>query len=223
MNKQEIEALFLELGNNQDKIRKYFQLNTDAKANLATSTNFLPIDSKISERLYCILNDIIAQVGCRMCGIPSKFITFEQGYRPYCKVCSKKSPEVIAKREATLLERYDVKNPSEIPSVKQLLSKQAKERYSDPLKKESIVNKMKNTCLTDYGEDNPAKVDFFKNKRKETNKERYGEEHYNKTDIGKQHLKDANLKIRGVDNPMKDTLVVAKNKESVFKNNGVDN
>lgn len=59
--------------------------------NILEETSYLPVDVKISERIYHIINDLYSLPLCESCGKPinQKFLTFEKGYNSRCIECNR--------------------------------------------------------------------------------------------------------------------------------------
>lgn len=75
------------LGLNSIKLRKkWFILNNFEKEynSIINLTKFLNKNVSLSERLYCILNNIIESKKCPYCGKPQKYSNFNEGYRRHC-------------------------------------------------------------------------------------------------------------------------------------------
>lgn len=68
--------------------REYFQKSV-LHSNIHDATCFLPESATISERIYCIYNNILQQPVC-ICGKVLKFITNTQGYLKSCSKCIRK-------------------------------------------------------------------------------------------------------------------------------------
>ena len=78
---------------------------------LLEQTNFLPENSGIAERLYCIYHNISKRIQCQECGENHvKFQQYSKGYHAYCSLyCSTQSPE----RNAKIAGKIDYKAVSE--------------------------------------------------------------------------------------------------------------
>lgn len=173
--------------------------NKDLVLKIREVTNFMPIKTKLIERIYYILHQNDCRSNCFSCGGSTKFINVNEGYKKYCSKCIRQSPEYIAKRESTMIVRYGVKNISNLETTKVNLSKKAIARYSDPTIKKEIIDKFEHTCQTKYGKNNPAQVDEFKIKSKNTNIHRIGVDHPLKTEQGMDKLRKTNLDRLGVE------------------------
>ena len=186
------------------------------------TTKYL-IGTELFERLYHIVNNLSEQSKCLSCNKPTKFENFTQGYKTYCSKCIRKSPESIAKREATMLNRFGVKNISNLQSTKDLLRDKSTERYSDPTKKQEIVEKQVKTCRAKYNKDNPAQVEGFKIKSKQTNTRKRGVDHPLKTKEGMDKLRQTNLEKRGVEYVTQSSEVLEKIQQTNLEKHGIVN
>lgn len=179
-------------------------------------------NTELPEQAYSVLHNDEGR-NCLICGAPTKFISLKDGYKKYCAKCVRKTPESIAKREATTLARHGVRNISELTSTKELLREKAKERYADPIKKKDFLEKEEATCLAKYNVKNSAQVPEFKEKSKQTNINKYGEDHFLKTEDGKTKLKQSNLEKYNAEFPMQNKEVKAKQQQTVMEIHNVKN
>jgi len=87
--------------------------------NIKNETIFLADNCKLTERIYCILNDIKEVPKCKVCRKEVSFIKFGKGYKKYCNgFCREKDPEVLIKRKLTWIKNYGVDNPSKSNNIK---------------------------------------------------------------------------------------------------------
>lgn len=123
---------------------------------------------------------------CKNCGIETKFMQYQSGYREYCSVyCATQSEERNRKisentdREKakevyrkTCLERYGVENFFETEKFKEKSKNSKLERYGD----DSFNNLEKNrqTCMERYGIDVLFKDIEFQKRAKESRIAKYG-------------------------------------------------
>ena len=121
--------------------------NSEMFANVMSLTSFLPKDRTLSERVFCILNDIKSTPICPICSKnPLTFISPTRGYTHHCSSsCSRKDKLVIEKQRNTCNIMYG----SPIPGQ----SEQAKE-------------KRKQTNRLRWGVDNPFQSKKKKKKSK---------------------------------------------------------
>lgn len=75
--------------------RKVSSLDQNARDTIINITNFLPDDSPLKERMFCILHDIKDRQLCKFCGEPRRFILARNTYVQTCgsHVCSAKLRE----------------------------------------------------------------------------------------------------------------------------------
>ncbi|MFW5871690.1 MAG: hypothetical protein ACOCUT_01150 [bacterium] len=74
-------------------------------------TSFLPENCQISERIYCIMNDIEEYPKCGVCDKNVKFISFGYGYQQYCgRQCSAKSDKTREKLRVIQNKIWENKN-----------------------------------------------------------------------------------------------------------------
>lgn len=137
----------------------------------------------------------------------------------YCKICGKEiqytcspnvkpnycSQECINKgHEQTVMERYGVKNVSELQSIRN--------KISTKNKSDEVVKKREQTCLQRYGATNPSKSDTIKKKlssimkseeflkkREQTCIQRYGTSSPMQNDTIKARRRNTNIARYGID------------------------
>lgn len=152
-------------------------------------TDFLPEATKISERVYCILNEI-KQIPKCYCGNDVKYRPSEKRYLTYCSTkCSNSQknftpfsdPNIQNKIKQTNLEKYGVEN---VFSSKE------------------IQDKIKQTNLEKYGTEHPMKSGKIKQKVLKTQIKKYGKlyvytkEFLNKKKAYQENIFDENTKIK---------------------------
>lgn len=110
-------------------------------------------------------------------------------------------------RKKTMMSKYGVDNPMKLDSVK---------------------DKIKQTCLNRYGVDNPRKLESVVDKARRTNTERYGDISYAKTDKGIARIQDTMEKRYGAKNFMQSDAhldvvesMVEKSRQTQLKRYGV--
>jgi len=130
--------------NNRNNYIKQFE------EKLIIFTNFLDKNSSISERFYCIINDIDKPVTCKYCNLPVKFISFGAGYRNFCSVkCSRNSKSTKDKQKKTCIEKYGVDNPQKSISIQKKTQHTKQILYGD--KFYTNRKQAEKTCLKKYG------------------------------------------------------------------------
>jgi len=163
-------------------------------------TNFLSQDCKLSERIYCILNNIQEIPKCDYCKNSFvKFNSFINGYKKYCS-CSCSAKGSFSQREETNLKIYNTKHPSQNFSIKE---------------------KTKQTNLKRYGHENFFSTKHFKNKSKETSYEKYGVDNPAKSLIIKEKTKITNNNIFGTDYPILNSIIKNKAIKTLISNYNV--
>ena len=207
------------------KIREYnFKLRYPNKLNeIILLTSFLDINVSISERIYCILNDIIEKKKCLECGCFVNFHSYTRGYNIYCsKDCKNKSKVVQDKMKKTCLERYGVDN---VLKDKEKMKKSIMYKYGveNVFQSDFIKDKIKKTCLERYGVENISSNEDIKNKKKETMIKNFGVEYVLQNEDIKNKVKNTNLERYGVDNVFKNKTIREKIKKTMLKKYGVDN
>ena len=123
--------------------------------------------NSFSEQLYNYFYNTPKHI-CPICGKETPFRNILHGYSEFCSVrCSYKSKSRIEKIKQTCLERYGVKNPSYLDTVK-------KKREETCLKNHGVRHWMQDTdrfqkiMMEKYGVKNPSYLDTVKKKREET-------------------------------------------------------
>ena len=174
-------------------------ITTELQKKIIQSTNFLPENSPLSQRIFYILNNLTSNPKCKTGG---KEIILTNQLKEYCShKCVYNSPDVKLKLKETNLKRYGVENPAK--------SKQSKE-------------KMKETNLKKYGVECYSKTPEFVKKMKETNLERYGVEAPIQSKEIMQKITETNLKKYGTKSPSQCKEVKEKIKQTNFKRYGVE-
>ena len=121
---------------------------------LYNNTSFLSSDVDIRERIYYIKNGISKNIAlCGICGGPTKFHRMETGYNMFCsKICQNKDPDlrrsistslktyhsglteedkktINYRIEATNLEKYGVRRPSQNKLIKDKIEQTGMSKY----------------------------------------------------------------------------------------------
>lgn len=128
-------------------LRRDWFLSSLEHQQILSTTSFLPEDTNIAERLYCVINDITSQPICSQCNQrPNSFSpNFGVGY---CKTCSNpscKSQASYLKGQQTKIERYgQLSTPKTIQKSKERIPK--------------MVSKAKETIKERYGVDNVSQI-----------------------------------------------------------------
>ena len=129
--------------------------------------------------------------------------------------CSKKCAAVRTKQ--ILIEKYGVKNISQVPEVKEKIKNKNIEKWGTEYYFSSNISKNKNKeiFIEKYGVDNPLKSDLVKSKVKETNLEKWGVEWTLQNKEIRDRGKKTNLEKWGSETPSKNKLV----KDKIIKTN----
>ena len=193
---------------------------SDLYSELLDATSFLPKNTKPSQRIWHVMNDVNEVVLCLECSKHVRFQTYVDGYRTFCSPsCSSASCNTQLKMKQTKLERYSDEN-----YTNPLQSKQTKlERYGDenytnkPKAKQTKLERYGNehynnpeqtrkTCSIKYGSDNYMKTEDFQVKSKATKFNLHGNENYN----NREQAEQTSMEIYGVSNPSKHETIKAK-------------
>jgi hypothetical protein len=140
------------------------------------------------------------------CGNKVKFVDMKKGFREFCsRKCMLNSKEIKEKRKKTTLEKYGVKNVSQLSETKEKVKKTNNKKFGAdyPLQSKDILEKNKEFFISKYGVDNPSKVKSIREKAENTNLEKYGFKQASKSDQVKENVKKYFIEKYGVDNPSK--------------------
>jgi DNA-directed RNA polymerase subunit RPC12/RpoP len=148
---------------------------------------------------------------CIVCGNPTKFISFRDGYGKHCSCgCVSRDPNIQKKKTENNVKKYGVKYTSQLKENREKYKETCQQRYgtNNPSSLESVKKKRIDNSREKYGTDYPNQSQEVKDKYKETCNHKYGCTHYSMTEEFKQKCKEAWLEIHGVDNPMKVPSIV---------------
>lgn len=244
-NKQTTESVIQSLNNPLNKTRKPI-IDVVIK-----TTEYLPLNVSLKERIYHILHDLFERPKCNVCKINfPKFVDTTLGYRQFCsskcsnQVVGKKlgqyskehSQELLEKRTSTNLKKYGVKNVSSIPEVNQFKSNAWKRKSKEEI--QEITKNRQETLLENFGVTIPCKNDEIKEKSRQTNLERYGVTTFLNTESCRQKTvesiknniieilekrKITNLERYGTEHSFQAEAVKEKSKKTLIDRLGVDN
>lgn len=152
-----------------DKIWLHVKKNELLYKEILELTLFLKEDAKISERVFCIINDIKNVEGLPICKECWKrewidFLTITDGYKKYCSPTCRKLWVSKSCKKAQENKTQDEKN--------------------------KMVEKLKQTVKNKYGVDNVSKLESVKKKRELTNFEKWWDTNYLKSEIWKNIEKE---------------------------------
>lgn len=200
-------------------VKKY----PDEYNKIIDQTNFLT-KSTISERFYCIVNDIKSIKQC-YCGKEVKFDGFNKGYRTFCSAkCSANNKQVKDKRKVTCIEKYGTENVYQSEEVKSKSKRTLIDKYGvDNISKSNLnKNKLKNISLEKYGHEYIFQSEQVKEKIKNTLKSKYDVDNISQCKKNQEKKKLNHIKKYGVDHQMKRQEVVDKIKEYWRKEIGLE-
>lgn len=190
-------------------------LNDLNKRGLGTHLQFKHSD--ISKEIYykkylkCINEDI-----CKVCGKPTKFLSFKLGFANCCsKECSRKWNN--KRIQDSNLDKFGVKTPFELKEIQEKVKNTIKEKYNcnNIFQVSEIKEKIKRTLKEKYNVEYPLECEFFKNKAKETTFLRYGNENYRNP----LKAEETCLKNNGVKHPAQSGIIAKKTRGKYIYNN----
>jgi hypothetical protein len=185
---------------------------SDLRELIILNTSFLMNGSSLSERIYCILNDISSQMLCKNC---NQNVYFNRGkYPSFCsgrcvgifnreKIGESnrinyliKGDKIKEKRKVTNLLKFGVDNPMKNNDikVKSKITLLEKTGFEFPLQSELSLRKFKETCLVKFGFENPSKNETIKRKKEETFIKNFNVKTYLVTEDSRNALKKSFLK-----------------------------
>lgn len=132
---------------------------------------------KFQEKLYWYHHGLSDYPKCKLCGKPTIFKCFSQGYRLYCsRKCLNSDPAKIEKTKEVCLNKYGAIAPAGNIKVMQKMKNTNMKRYGVPIAMQSkeIQERAKQTCRDKYGYDWNGAVPELVEKRKKNYKEHYG-------------------------------------------------
>ena len=139
--------------------------------------------------------------------------------------CKKHTLENQTKKyDATIMERYGVKNISQYEPIKDKKIKTCLKNhgFENPSQSEEIKNKKIKTCFKNNGVEHPMQSEEVREKSKAANLKIRGVEHPLQCQPVKDKMKATNLKIHGVENPLQCQPVKDKMKATNLKIRGVE-
>jgi very-short-patch-repair endonuclease len=186
---------------NSSKLNKNWFINNnyiEYYNEIINITLFLNHDCKLSERIYCIFNNINNKKSCKTCKNDVKFLGLRYGYRKCCNDCVQKN--IREKAIKTCLYKYGVNNP---------------------WKSQEIKNKIKQHNIKKYGVEYYFQSNDYKEKNKKTLIKKYGVSNINQVKEIRDKIKKTSLLKYGVDNPSK-KLDLYYSKETIDKLNDIE-
>ena len=177
-----LNNLFINNKLNKIRLRKEYVLSNKNYFDIIyNKTSFLDNNSSMSERLYCILNNIKSKTTCKNinCNNKVNYINFYLGYHRFCSTrCASNDFDVKQKVIKTCNEKYGKNHPQLNDKIRQksintIIKKYKQNSFS---KTKLFKQKMRDNCIKKSGKDNYMHVNHIKNKLKQTNLIRYGHE-----------------------------------------------
>jgi very-short-patch-repair endonuclease len=216
------------------------------------ATKFLPVEAGIPERVYCVLNDHVANA-CHHSQQPL-FNTLITGYRNFCGIakdcaCRRENQtnkmvshhknlsddqvaKRVAKQKATCLSEYGVENPAQIESAKLKAKKTSLKKHGVDHPSQSLLvkEKMKSTNMARYGVAHPPQLKEIMDKVRATNMDRYGCEHtmsqarqsFAEKNNNKNPFQISEI-MDGVSKALSSPDILAKMQDKLFEKHGVRN
>jgi hypothetical protein len=192
---------------NKKKLNIIKRINSLSSLVLKLDEYAIQENIKITEIIYKILNQNLANIGiCQMleCGKKTKFISCVEGYQKFCSCkCAQLSPQTKEKFKKTSLKKYGTEHPFQnkeiqkkhqktciehfgykdalsCPAIHELQRKNKFEKYGN----EYYSNREKNiqTLYIKYGVKSSFNIPYVKEKIKNIKFEKYGDKYYNNYD-----------------------------------------
>jgi len=143
-------------------------------------TGFLK-NANMSERVFCIVNNLTATPTCKGCQNPVKFGGFKKGYNLYCGgECRNACSDVKDKRRLTNMNRYGGASPMNSDEVKEKSKTTMDIVYGveNPSQLGDVKEKKKATLRANYGVENPSQSDEIQQRKRKTYQRKYGKDHW---------------------------------------------
>ena len=173
-------------------------------------TEFLPKDSKLVERVYCVIHGITTLPTCS-CERHAKLTfrgTLKKGYCKHCRYCVFSDPDVVQKRDQTCINRFGVKYYNQ--------TEESKLRHKDAYRKHYGVNHVseldwfKKLLSDKYNNKSEEEKKQINDKRIKTNQERFNADYFQETYEWKyKSIETCNLKF-GTDYASQNKEIAAK-------------
>lgn len=216
--KNEINKLFKGVNPKQYSRVLSAKKNEGILNELIKETSFLKNIEKLSERIYCIENNIKEQKLCYNCNkTPVKFKWLDKWYAEFCSVsCSRNNWRTKKKQEKTTMDRYWVKHNSQSKDVKKRKEETFMKNYwyKNWLSSPEIQEKIKQTNIKKYWVEKYSQTEQYLEKIKQNNLKKYGIEFFFQTDQFKKYI--WNLKVH----PSQEKHVIEKRNKTNMKKYG---
>lgn len=191
---------------NGKQLVAYFKFNTEINDMLYKHTKWLPIESTISERVYCYMNNITKHSLC-ICNKPLIFHKLNKGYYKTCKDTKCVKQIRVNSINKTMIDTHGC-HTSKLDTTKQKVKNTLELRYGDP----NYVNitGREETMSELYGVKHALQSNKFLLHKQNTQELKYGDPNY----VNSAKTKITNFKKRGVSNVAQDPLIKERIKES---------
>jgi len=226
MIKQWITTEFLnskgKLNPNKTNEEWFYRNNYNDKLDfILNKTSFLQ-KPNITERIYCVLNEIDSYPKCAndSCNILLIFKDYRHGYRNYCSSkCASKDKKAQEKTKNTWIKNYGVDHPSKSPKIQQKIRNTWMEKYgvNHVFQSKELREKAKKTCLERYGVEHYTQSNEGKEKIKQIFHEKYDGKHPFQTQKVQKKFQKTCLNKYGVDQPLKSEIIKNKIIETNLK------
>lgn len=192
----------------------------DIRNKILLETSHMPIKYTISNRIYCILNDIIDVPLCK-CGCKTPL---NNPSKLFYKAHGNRDKDVKLKKEEKYLKNYGVKNPSQSEEIKNKKEQTFKDKFGGtcPFNSPIIVDRIKENNIKKYGVENVYASKEIQDKIKATNIERYGVEYALQNKDIKNKQENTNIERYGVSAPLQNDEIKEKWKHTNMIKYGVD-
>lgn len=210
MSEDELSCLYNKSGKiNTAIISKKTFKQSDLYINILNKTNFLPQTAKLSERLFCIKNNINHVLLCCVCQKNPRIFLPKGFYSETCsdRSCIQSNPSIRKKRNNTMIQKYG----SLVSSITREKAKQRaielnknnkkifQEKYNviNPSQLQHVKIAKQNTLLKNWGVKYPTQSMIIKEKIKQTNIQKYGVPYAQQSLIIKNKIKVTNKEKYG--------------------------
>lgn len=153
---------------------------------IAYSKGLKIMDLRFPEKLFYYYHKVQNKIVCKNCGSSDlKFFGLKSGYSSHCSSkCSNSSEDVKKTKEESYMEKYGVTNPSFSSDVIDKIQNTFQERFGgNPMQSELIKNKVKQTNIERYGQDNILKKGSSYREKKEIDDRNYFLKKYSNLNI----------------------------------------
>lgn len=198
------------------------------KEDLINFTNFLPIETKLNQRCYHLINDIFEIPYCKEC--KKEKVNFNNRnkdwkYLDFCSQrCGRINKDTISKFKETHIKRFGADNISKTEYFHELMIKINNERYGLDWYQQSddFKDKSRETCLKKYGFESFTKTEEFKNKLSKTFMDKYGVDWYAKSLEFREKFRQKSLEKYGTEHPMLNSEIKNRVSKTIKNKYGKD-